>query len=80
MPLIVSPLTYMCNKVLFSVVFPMCLKYSQISPIFKEGDKTEMSSYRPVSFLTSFSKIFERIIYNTLQFHIHGNNILAQEC
>ena len=34
----------MCSKVLSSVPFPLCLKYSQISPIFKEGDKTEMSA------------------------------------
>ena len=52
----------------------MHLKYSQISPIFKKGDNTEMLNYRP-----SFSKIFERVIYNRLQFHMHSNNILAQE-
>jgi len=79
MLIIISPLTCRSSKVLSSVPFPMCLKYSQISPISKEGDKTEMSTYRPLSFLTSFSKIFERVIYNRLQFHIHGNNILAQE-
>ena len=33
-----------------------------------------MLNYRP-----SFSKIFERVIYNRLKFHIHSNNILAQE-
>jgi hypothetical protein len=38
-----------------------------------------MSNYRPISLLTSFSKIFETAIYNRLQFHIHSNNILAQE-
>jgi hypothetical protein len=70
---IVSPLIYICNKVLFLGIFPMHLKYSQISPIFKKGDKTEVLNYR-----TSFSKIFETVIYNRLQFHIHCNNILAQ--
>jgi Notch-like protein len=48
----------MCNKVLTSGKFPVCLKYSQISPIFKKADKTEMLNYKPVSLLTSFSKIF----------------------
>jgi len=50
-----------------------------MGPIFKEVDKTKMSNYRPVSLLTSFSKVFERVIYNRVQFHIHGYNILAQE-
>ena len=33
----------------------------------------------PISLLTSFSKIFEKIIYNRLQYHIDINNIIAQE-
>ena len=79
MPCTISPLTYVCNKVLFSSVFPVHLKYSQISPIFKKGDETEMSNYRPISLLTPFSKFFERAINSRLQFHMHSNNILAQE-
>ena len=79
MSCIVSPLTYTCNKVLSAGMFCMRLKYSQISPIFKKGDKTEMSKYGPISLLTSFSKIVQRVIYNRWQFHIHSNNILAQE-
>jgi sarcosine oxidase/L-pipecolate oxidase len=55
------------------------LKYSQISPIFKRGDKTVMTNYRPISLLTSFSNIFEKVIYNRVQYHIDTNNILAQE-
>jgi hypothetical protein len=29
----------------------------------KKGNKTEMSNYRPLSFLTFFSKVFEKVIY-----------------
>jgi exonuclease III/uncharacterized protein YutD len=76
---ITSPLTYICNKSLVSGLFPTRLKYSQINPVFKKGNKSEMSNYRPISLLTSFSKIFEKIIYNRLQNHIAVNNILAKE-
>jgi ribosomal protein S17 len=65
--------------VLSSGKFPMQLEYSHLSPIFKKGDKIEMSNYRPVSLLTSFSKVFVRVVYNRLKFHIHSNNILAKE-
>jgi len=55
--------------------FPPWLKFSQVFPLFKKGNKTEMSDYRPVPILTSFSKIFEKVIYNRLLQHTKENNI-----
>jgi len=52
-PFISSPLTYIFNK---------SLEYSTVIPIFKTRDKLDMSNFRPISLLISFSKIFERII------------------
>jgi hypothetical protein len=37
---------------------------------------SEVSNYRPISILTSFSKIFEKVIFNRLHTHISDNNIL----
>jgi hypothetical protein len=34
-----SPLTYICNRMLFSGIFPTRLKFSEVKPIFKGGDK-----------------------------------------
>jgi len=79
LPFIISPLTYICNKSLSTGLFPSRLKVSQINPIFKKGSKTDMSNYRPISLLTSFSKVFEKVIYNTVHNHINVNNILAKE-
>jgi len=78
-PFIISPLTYICNKSLSSVVFPKRLKYAIIKPVYKEGDKLHTTNYRPISLLTSFSKIFEKLIYSTLYKHICTNNILVKE-
>ena len=69
MPFILSLLTYICNKSLSLGIFPTRLKYSQISPIYKNGEKTEMANYRPISLLTSFSKILKKLFtieYNTI--------------
>jgi hypothetical protein len=33
-------------------------------PVFEEVGKKEMSNYRPISLLTQFSKVFERVICN----------------
>jgi hypothetical protein len=38
-----------------------------------------MTNYRPVSLLTSFSKVFENVIYARLHQHIKSNNILVNE-
>jgi hypothetical protein len=79
MPLITSTLTYLCNKSLSKGSFPTSLKFSQITPIFKKGDKSELTNCRPISLLTSFSKFFEKLIYTRLNKHIIYNKILVVE-
>ena len=79
LPFIESPLTYICNRMLTTGIFPTRLKFSQIHPVFKKGNKIEISNYRPISLLTSFSKTFEKVIYKRLYCHINTNKILARE-
>ena len=64
---------------LSSGIFPTRLKFSKLKHILERGDKNDTSNYRPVSVLTSFSKIFEKIIYNRLYHHINNNHILINE-
>ena len=59
-PCILSPLTFIFNKILSTGIFPDRLKFSEVKPLFKKGDKSEFSNYRPISLLTSFSKIIEK--------------------
>jgi hypothetical protein len=60
-------------------VFPDRLKYSEIKPIYKKGDKSNTSSYRPISLLPAFSKMFEKILYKILYQPLITNNILTKE-
>jgi hypothetical protein len=78
-PFISSPLNYICNKTIISGTFPTHLKYSTVKALFKKGDYKNLVNYRPISLLTSFSKVFERIIYDRLLQHIEASNILAIE-
>ena len=38
-----------------------------------------MSNYRPISLLTSFSKVLEKVLYNKLLQHLNNNKILVDE-
>jgi hypothetical protein len=50
-----------------------------VRPLFKKGNTTEFSNYRPISLLTSFSKIIEKIIYKRLCSYLNDNNILVDD-
>jgi hypothetical protein len=50
-----------------------------VKPVFKKRKSHEISNYRPISLLTSFSKIIEKFIYTTFITHIEANNLLVQE-
>jgi len=78
-PYIISPLTYICNAILNSDIFPDRLKYSIIKPIFKKVDDQEIMNYRPISLLTSSSEVIEKLIYARLLDHINTNCILVNE-
>jgi hypothetical protein len=77
-PFITAPLNYICNRSILSGSFPARLKYSVNKPLFKKGDK-DIQNYRPISLLTSFSKIFVKIIYARLSNHVLNNDILSVE-
>jgi len=64
---------------MLSGTFPTRLKYAIVKPLLKKGDKENTANYRPISLLTSFSKVLEKIIYERLLKHIETNNILAIE-
>ena len=78
-PYNLSPLTYSCNLMISTGTFPTWLKFAEIKPIHKKGEKSNISNYRPISLLTSFSKIFEKIIFTRLMHHLSDNHILAKE-
>ncbi len=56
------PLTHLFNLSLVSGIVPDDMKISKVVPIFKSGDKTKFTNYRPISILPTFSKILEKIV------------------
>ena len=59
-------LKYLFEKFIENGVFPDALKIARATPLFKGGYPSNISNYRPISFLPCFSKILERIMHNRL--------------
>lgn len=76
-PLIVVPLLKIINQSFAEGVYPEALKLSVVRPIYKKGSKTDMSNYRPISLLPTFSKVFETIIFRRLQIYFNSHHILT---
>ena len=59
---------------------PVSLKFGRISEvdikIFKDGDKHDFNNYRPISLLSSFSKLLEKIVASQLVRFLNSHNIL----
>ena len=70
------PLLHIFNLSLKYGVFPENLKIAKVTPIYKTGDPSDVSNYRPISVLTCFSKILERVMYKRLYSFLTINNIL----
>ena len=74
-----SPLTYICNKVIATGIFPDRMKYSIVIPILKKGRKNDPTNYRPISLLPSFAKVLESALYKRLSDYIILNNSLTEQ-
>ena len=54
---IAKPLAHVCSKSFECGVFPDNMKVAKVIPLFKAGDRSLFSNYRPISLLSQFSKI-----------------------
>ena len=59
--------------------FPNSWKVTRITPIFKDGDKTDKSNYRPISVLHVISKLFEKLVFNQLYQYMKENGLFTSD-
>lgn len=63
---LVDVMTFLFNFSLESGVFPNVLKTAIVIPVHKKGDVLRLNNYRPISLLSTFSKILEKLIKRRL--------------
>ena len=74
----ISPiLSTVINLSIESGVFPDCLKNSRVIPVPKGGDSSNVNNFRPISLLSTYSKIFEKFMYVHFQNYLTCNKIIS---
>ena len=58
-------------------VFPSCLKTAKVIPVFKSGEFQKLLNYRPISLLSCFSKILEKLVHSRTVDFINSHHILT---
>ena len=72
------PIYLIWKKSFDTETIPIDMKIQSINPIFKKGDKSDPSNYRPISLTSHLIKIFERVIRHTIVSHLEANDLLSR--
>ena len=70
------PLSHIFNLSLDTGIFPNNLKLSRTVPIFKSGSPESCDNYRPISLLSSISKILEKMVATNFVQHLENNKLI----
>ena len=74
--LIVFPLCKIINISFEKGIFPETIKLASVIAIFKKGSTQDVNNYCPISLLSVFDKIIEKLMYSRLYKFLDDHNIL----
>ena len=74
---IVKPLVHIFNLSFSSGIFPSEMKTAKVIPVFKSANRSDFSNYRPISLLSQYSKILEKLFNLRLEQFLISNEILS---
>lgn len=69
------PLMELINYTFALGIFPNTLKIAKVTPLYKKNENYMFDNYRPVSVLSSVSKVYERIMHDQIYNHFNGLNL-----
>ena len=57
-------------------VFPDLLKFAKVTPVHKKDSRLDYVNYRPISLLSAYSKIYEKLIYTRMYAYLVKYNLI----
>ena len=76
--MVIAPILSVLYNACFKFgVFPSNLKITKIIPVFKSGDKSQVTNYRPNFILSCFSKILGEAVYDRAINFLNDNSVLS---
>jgi hypothetical protein len=75
--LLSTPLLHIINLSFSKGIFPKVFKIAKVIPLYKSGNKGDENSYRPISLLSVFSKIFEKCIKEQFVMYLKINHLIS---
>ena len=70
---------YLFNKSQMSGIFPDDWKCARVTPLFKQGESSDLHNYRPISVISVVAKVFGRIVYDQLYNLLNSEEIISKQ-
>ena len=76
-PVMLVFLSKLINFCISDGIYPDLLKVAKVIPIFKNGGRDRTTNYRPISLLSQFNKVFEKVLYNRIYSYLIKYKLLS---
>ena len=76
---IAHPITEIANMSFLTGTHPERLKIAKVIQILKSGSKMLTSNYRPISLLSNFNKIIEKLVFTAFNLASDQNTLLHMQ-
>lgn len=74
-----QPLTSIINKSFQEGSFPKTLKLAKVYPKHKKGTRSDPTNYRPITLVSTISKVIEKTVLTRLLSYLTNNNLLTEK-
>ena len=74
-----APLSYLINMSFSTGQFPTAWKKSKVVPLYRNGPKSNVEKYRPISVIPAIFKVIEKIVHSQFYGYMEQNNLLCDQ-